>query len=216
MSAPDLLLVGLGNPGRAYAGNRHNIGFMAIDRIIEVFRLAGGRSRFSGEVSSGTIAGRSVMALKPMTYMNESGRAVGAACRFFKLPNEAVFVFHDEMDLAAGKVRVKQGGGNAGHRGLKSIDAHIGPNYHRIRLGVGHPGDKQQVIGHVLKDFAKADEAWLTPLLDAVAENMPMLLDGDPGGYMNRVALAVNPPKPKAEATGQPARKANEEADGGV
>lgn len=216
MSAPDLLIVGLGNPGRDYAGNRHNVGFMVVDRIIDVFRLDGGRSRFSGEVSSGTIAGRAVMTLKPGTYMNESGRAVGAACRFFKLPAEAVFVFHDEMDLAAGKMRVKQGGGNAGHRGLKSIDAHIGPNYHRIRLGVGHPGDKQRVIGHVLKDFSKADEAWLTPLLDAVANNLPMLLAGDAGGYMNRVALAVNPPKPKAATDGRTARDNDKEAEGGI
>jgi PTH1 family peptidyl-tRNA hydrolase len=168
---------------------------MVIDRIINEYGFGVGNAKFSSDVATGSIAGASIIALKPKTYMNESGRAVGAACRFFKHPPESVFVFQDEMDLAAGKVRVKQGGGAAGHRGIKSIDSHIGSAYHRIRIGVGHPGDRERVIGHVLKDFSKSDDVWLKPLLEALAQHLPILLSGDHGGYVNRVTLAVNPRK---------------------
>jgi PTH1 family peptidyl-tRNA hydrolase len=129
--------------------------------------------------------------------MNESGRSVGAAARFYKIPTEDVLVFHDEIDLAAGKLRFKDGGGHAGHNGLRSLHGHLGPGYRRVRLGVGRPGDKERVVGHVLKDFAMADAAWLDPLLDAVAEQFPLLVRGDAGAFMSKVALAVNPPKPK-------------------
>jgi PTH1 family peptidyl-tRNA hydrolase len=143
------------------------------------------------------VGGEKVLALKPMTYMNESGRAVGEAVRFFKLVPADVLVLHDDLDLAPGKVRVKQGGGHGGHNGLRSIDAHIGPDYRRVRLGIGHPGDRDRVTGHVLTDFAKADDAWLEKLLDAVADGFPLLVDSDDSGFMNRVALAMKPAKPK-------------------
>lgn len=198
-----LLVVGLGNPGASYARNRHNIGFMAADAIAARHRFAPFRRRFHGEACEGSIAGRKVLMLKPMTYMNKSGRAVAAAAGFYKMPPEDVLVFHDELDLAAGKVRCKRGGGHAGHNGLRSLHAHIGPDYRRVRMGIGHPGDKDRVIGHVLKDFAKSDDAWLTPLLDAVAEWFPLLVAGDDGAFMSKVALTLNPPKPKpADARG--------------
>lgn len=190
-----LLLVGVGNPGAEYARNRHNIGFMAADRIAEYYRLPPFRRRFQGVCADGQIAGRDILLLKPTTYMNESGRAVGEACRFFKLPTDAVIVFHDELDLAAGRLRVKQGGGNAGHNGLRSIDAHIGPGYWRVRLGIGHPGDKDRVLGHVLADFAKADREWLEPLLDGVAEHIGLLIGGDATGFASRVAQIFVPPR---------------------
>ncbi len=199
-------MVGLGNPGPAYAANRHNIGFMAVDAIVGRHRLGPYRSRFQGEAAEGTVAGRKVLVLKPMTYMNNSGRAVAAAARFYKISPEDlpetmpgnIIVFHDELDLAAGKMRFKQGGGHAGHNGLRSIHAHVGADYGRIRLGIGHPGDKDRVTGHVLQDFAKADRVWLDPLLDAIAEQFPLLVRGDAGAFMSKVALAVNPPRPKA------------------
>ena len=197
-----LLLVGVGNPGAEYARNRHNIGFMAADRIAECHRLPPFRRRFQGVCSDGQIAGRDILLLKPTTYMNESGRAVGEACRFFKLPTDAVIVFHDELDLPAGRLRVKQGGGNAGHNGLRSIDAHIGPGYWRVRLGIGHPGDKDRVLGHVLADFAKADRTWLEPLLDGVAEHIGLLIGGDAAGFASRVAQKIAPPK--VERDGSP------------
>ena len=163
------LLVGLGNPGSEYENNRHNIGFMAVDEIVRRHGFAPARKRFQGLIGEGSLAGRKVMALKPQTFMNESGRSVGAAARFYKLRPEQIVVIHDELDLAPGKLRVKQGGGLAGHNGLRSLAAHIGRDFRRIRLGVGHPGDKDRVLGHVLRDFAKSDDAWLDPLLDAIA-----------------------------------------------
>lgn len=194
------MLVGLGNPGGGYANNRHNIGYMAVDEIVRRHSFSAFRAKFQGEIAEGKLGGEKVLVLKPKTYMNESGRSVGEALRFYKIPAENVIVFQDEIDLAAGKVRVKRGGGHAGHNGLRSLHAHIGPEYARVRMGVGHPGTKDKVAGHVLKDFAKADKAWLEPLIDTVAGNVEMLLSGsDDGGFMSRVALAVNPPRPKPE-----------------
>ena len=199
MSGERVLLVGLGNPGPEYAGNRHNVGFMAVDAIVRRERFTWGRSRFSGVTAAGRLAGREVLLLKPATYMNESGRAVAAAARFYKTPPADVIVFHDELDLASGKLRVKQGGGAAGHNGLRSIDALFGNAYWRVRLGIGHPGDKRRVLGHVLDDFAEADQQWLQPLLAAIAEHAALLVAGDPAGFASKVALALAPPKRKAD-----------------
>jgi PTH1 family peptidyl-tRNA hydrolase len=192
-----LLLVGLGNPGPEYAQNRHNIGFMALDEIVRRHGFGPWRRRFQGLVAEGSVGGRRALALKPQTYMNESGRSVGEALRFYKLPVDRVFVLHDEIDLRAGKLRVKLGGGAAGHNGLRSLDRHVGPGYWRLRLGVGHPGDRAEVKGHVLRNFAKEDQLWLDKLLTAVAEELPLLLEGDEGAFMSRVAQAVMPPRPK-------------------
>ena len=189
------LFVGLGNPGDRYARNRHNIGFMAVDAIIRRHGFAAERSRFQGQVSEGQLAGDKILALKPMTYMNESGRSVGEAVRFYKLAAEDVVVFYDEIDLVAGKMRVKRGGGLAGHNGLRSIKAYIGEDFRRIRLGIGHPGHKDRVHGHVLSDFAKADHDWLDPLIDAVAEAAPLLAKRDDPGFATKVALLLRPPE---------------------
>lgn len=191
-----LLVVGLGNPGERYKKNRHNIGWMAVDAIIAGHGFGPERRRFHALASEGRLAGRRTTALKPTTSMNVSGQAVAAAMRYYRLASGDVVVFHDEIDLIPGKVRVKQGGGNAGHRGLISVDAHIGKNYRRVRLGIGHPGDKSRVIRHVLGDFAKADLAWRDSLLEAVVEAAPMLATGDEAGFQNRVAMLAPPPKP--------------------
>ena len=159
MSGERVLLVGLGNPGAEYAGHRHNVGFMALDAIARRERLAWRRSRFHGETAAGRLGEREALLLKPATYMNESGRSVAAAARFYKIPAEDVFVFHDELDLASGKIRVKQGGGAAGHNGLRSIDALFGNAYWRVRLGIGHPGDKRRVLGHVLRRLRRSRPA---------------------------------------------------------
>lgn len=185
------LFVGLGNPGPRYAGNRHNIGFMALDAIAELYRLPAWRSRFQGHASEGPLGPGRALLLKPMTYMNESGRAVGEAMRWLKLAPADVIVFYDEIDLAPGKLRVKTGGGAAGHNGIRSIANHIGPDFRRVRLGVGHPGHKDAVQRHVLSDFAKADREWLGPLLVAVADAAGLLVAGDDPGFMNRVAVAL-------------------------
>ncbi|MEK9752790.1 MAG: aminoacyl-tRNA hydrolase [Rhodospirillaceae bacterium] len=192
-----LLVVGLGNPGSDYADNRHNIGFMAVDAIQRAHGFSSYRAKFHGQLADGTVGDEKVLLLKPETYMNESGRAVQAAITFYKIEPKDVIVFHDELDLAGGKVRIKRGGGHAGHNGLRSIHAHVGHAYARVRLGIGHPGDKDRVVGHVLKDFSKAEKAWLDPLLDALAKNFPRLVKGDDGGFMSRVAAALQPPKPK-------------------
>ncbi len=186
-----VLLVGLGNPGPRYARNRHNVGFMALDAIAELHRLPVWRSRFQGQVSEGRLGAGRALLLKPMTYMNESGRAVGAAMRWLRIAPANVVVFYDEIDLAPGKVRVKAGGGTAGHNGIRSVAAHIGPDFRRVRLGVGHPGHRDAVQRHVLSDFAKADSVWLGPLLAAIADNAQMLVAGDDPGFMNRVAVAL-------------------------
>jgi PTH1 family peptidyl-tRNA hydrolase len=197
-----LLIAGLGNPGADYARNRHNAGFMAVDVIHDSYDFGPWRSRFQGAIAEGTLARRKTYLLKPRTYMNESGASVGAAAHFFKLPAEAIVVMHDEIDLAAGKLRAKAGGGDAGHNGLRSITAALGPDYRRVRIGVGHPGEKNRVHGHVLNNFSKADEDWLVPLLSAMAEAAPYLAKDDDAGFMNKVAVTLSPPekKPKPEA----------------
>lgn len=194
-----LLVVGLGNPGAEYARNRHNIGFMAADEIVRRHGFSPWRSRFQGQAAEGNIGGRKVLVLKPMTYMNESGRSVGEALRFHKIALSDVVVLHDELDLAAGRIRVKVGGGHAGHNGLRSIQAHAGADFKRVRMGIGHPGDKARVTGHVLGDFAKADQAWLDPLLEAVADHIDLLLDGRDSDFMSKVAMAAPAPKPPRE-----------------
>lgn len=192
------LLVGLGNPGARYAYNRHNIGFLALDDIAERHGLGPWRKRFQGQVAEGRVGAHRVLGLKPETFMNESGRAVGEALRFFKLEPERVVVFYDELDLAPGRVRVKRGGGAGGHNGIRSIDAHIGRDYWRVRLGIGHPGAKHLVTGHVLSDFAAEEEAWLDPLLEAVAGELPVLLEEGHEAFMSRVAHLA--PAPKQDA----------------
>lgn len=189
-----LLVAGLGNPGPGYARNRHNIGFMAADAIVRRHRLGAFRSKFDGELAQGDLGAERILVLKPMTFMNNSGYAVGAAARFFRLAPQDVIVFHDELDLAPGKVRVKHGGGHAGHNGLRSIQAHIGADFRRVRLGIGHPG-KERVLGHVLDDFSKSDDEWLSRLLDALADHFPLLVQGDDNAYMSKVAQSAPPPR---------------------
>ncbi len=195
-----LLIAGLGNPGAEYARNRHNAGFMAVDTIHESYRFSPWRARFSGQISEGALDGRKTYLLKPMTYMNESGQSVGPALRFFKLPLAALVVMHDEIDLAAAKLKVKTGGGDAGNNGARSITATLGPDYRRVRIGIGHPGEKHRVHGHVLGNFSKADEDWLVPLLGAIADAAPLLARDDDAGFMNKVALLTQPPKQKKDA----------------
>lgn len=189
------IFVGLGNPGAKYAGNRHNIGFMAVDRIAEAHGFGPWKSRFQGRVAEGRLGGDKLLLLKPDTFMNRSGQAVGEAMRFYKLAAEDVTVFHDELDLAPGKCRVKTGGGHAGHNGLRSIHGHIGEAYHRVRLGIGHPGRKELVSGYVLHDFAKADGDWLEPLLTGISQGADDLARGDRSKFLNAVALQVAPPR---------------------
>ena len=185
------LFVGLGNPGAKYARNRHNIGFMAVDEIARRHGFAPWRRRFQGETSEGTLGGERVILLKPTTYMNESGNSVQEASGFFKIEPRDVTVFQDELELPPGKVRVKMGGGIAGHNGLRSISAHIGNEYRRVRLGIGHPGVKEFVHAHVLSDFAKADSEWVTTLCDAVAEHADLLAKGSDATFANKVHLAM-------------------------
>lgn len=199
------LVVGLGNPGSGYAGNRHNIGFMAADEIVRRHSFGPWRRKFQGQVAEGDIDGIKVMVLKPETFMNLSGQSVGEVLRFYKIPIEDVIVLHDELDLPPGKLRVKRAGGHGGHNGLRSIDAHCGKNYRRVRLGIGHPGDKALVHGHVLGDFSKSEQnSWLTALLDGVAQELPRLIKGDDSAFMSKVANLVSPPKPKAEKPAKP------------
>ena len=201
------LLVGLGNPGARYVDNRHNIGFLAVEEIARRHNFGPWRKNFQGEISEGRLGREKILLLKPQTYMNESGRSAGEALRFYKLDPEAVTVFYDEIDLAPGKVKVKRGGGAAGHNGVRSLIAHVGPEFQRVRLGVGHPGRKDLVHHYVLSDFAKADDAWLDPLLESVADNAELLLSDEEGEeaekarglFMSRVALAVNPGRAKDE-----------------
>lgn len=195
-----VLLVGLGNPGPAYAGHRHNVGFMALDRIVRAGTFPAWRSKFQGETTDGRLGTKRVILLKPMTYMNESGRAVAEAARFLKIPLEDVVVIHDELDLAAGRCRVKVGGGHAGHNGLRSIHTHLGPDYARIRVGIGHPGHKDAVTGHVLHDFSKAEMALIEPVLDGIVDGAAKLVAGDGAGFQNAVALRTKPPRPAKPA----------------
>ena len=194
------LLVGLGNPGKDYRLNRHNIGFMALDIIAGRHKLSPWKSsRFQADMCEGEV-GERIIALKPTTYMNRSGQAVGEAARFYKIPPEDVIVIYDEIELAPGKVKVKLGGGSAGHNGIKSLDEHLGNNYWRVRLGVGRPETKEQVSNHVLENFAKGDTAWLGPLLDAVADAVPVLVAGDENKFMTKIALLTKPPAEKKAA----------------
>ncbi|GAA5064255.1 aminoacyl-tRNA hydrolase [Roseibacterium beibuensis] len=195
------LWVGLGNPGPKYAGNRHNIGWMAVERIAEDHGFAPWRSKFQGSLTEGSLKGEKVLLLKPETFMNLSGQSVGEAMRFYKLSPADVTVFHDELDLAPGKVRVKQGGGHAGHNGLRSIHQHIGEAYQRIRLGIGHPGHKDRVAGYVLSDFAKADQDWLDDVLRGVSDGAPALASDDTGRFQNAVALRTAPPRSSEKAS---------------
>jgi PTH1 family peptidyl-tRNA hydrolase len=189
------LFVGLGNPGAKYAGNRHNIGFMALDRIASDHGFGPWRRAYQGQVSEGRLGAEKVVLLKPETFMNLSGQSVRAAADFYKLGVEAITVFHDELDLAPGKCRVKQGGGHAGHNGLRSIHAHMSEAYARVRLGIGHPGHKDAVADYVLHDFAKADQDWLDDLLRGLSDGAPHLADGDAAKFMNAVALRMAPPR---------------------
>ena len=189
------LFVGLGNPGTKYAQNRHNIGFMALDRISEDYAFGPWRSKFQGQVCEGKLGDNKVFLLKPSTFMNLSGQSVGETVRFYKIPLEEIMVFHDELDLAPGKMRLKKGGGHAGHNGLRSISAHLGADYARIRLGIGHPGHKDAVAGFVLRDFAQADQDWLAKLLNGISDGATYLALGDDTKFMNTVALQTAPPR---------------------
>lgn len=181
------LLVGLGNPGAQYEHNRHNVGFMAVDRIHHHWSGGPWRRKFQGEIAEATVGGTRVMFLKPATYMNESGRSVSEAMRFYKISLGDVVIVHDEIDLAPGRFRMKTGGGTGGHNGLKSINAHIKDGYRRLRIGVGHPGRKEMVPGYVLHDFSRADGEWLDPLLDALAVEAPLLVGGKDSEYASKV-----------------------------
>jgi PTH1 family peptidyl-tRNA hydrolase len=182
------LFVGLGNPGAEYAFNRHNVGFMAVDAIAAAHGFSPWRKRFSGLLAEGRLGREQVLLLKPETYMNESGRAAGEAARFYKLTENDVTVLHDELDLAPGKLRIKVGGGVAGHNGLKSLTAHLGNDYTRVRIGIGHPGNRDRVVGYVLHDFSKADAEWLNPLLEAIAEAAPLLAEGANDKFQSQIA----------------------------
>lgn len=201
-----LLVVGLGNPGAEYAGHRHNVGFMAVDELARRHAFAPFRAKFHGQLAEGVVGGEKVLALKPQTFMNESGRSVAAVMRFHKLSPENLIVIHDELDLVSGRVRVKTGGGSAGHNGLRSIDAHLGPLYRRIRVGIGHPGERDQVVGYVLHDFAKSDQDWLAPLLVAMADECHLLIKGDDAGFTNRLALSVSRQKPETSTLAEKMR----------
>ena len=199
-----LLFVGLGNPGRKYAMNRHNIGFMALDRMAGDHGFGPWKAKFQGQIAEGRLGSEKVLLLKPETFMNLSGQSVGEAMRFYKLSPEDVTVFHDELDLAPGKVRVKQGGGHAGHNGLRSIHAHIGESYRRVRLGIGHPGRKELVAHYVLQDFAKADADWLDDVLRGVSDGGAELAEGRPERFLNAVALRVSPPRSSGGGAKEP------------
>jgi PTH1 family peptidyl-tRNA hydrolase len=198
------LFVGLGNPGAKYAMNRHNIGFRAVERIADDHGFGPWRGKFQGAISEGRLGREKVLLLKPETFMNKSGQSVGEAVRFYKVSPEDVVVFHDEIDLAPAKLRVKSGGGHAGHNGLRSVHAHIGEAYQRVRIGVGHPGRKDAVPAYVLHDFAKADADWIEATLTGMSEGAVALADGDAGRFQNAVALRVAPPR---SSTSSPAKK---------
>ncbi len=191
------LLVGLGNPGAKYENTRHNIGFLSVDAIAREHGFSPWRGRFQGQIAEGRLGKDKALLLKPETFMNLSGQSVGEAMRYYRLEPQDVVVFHDELDLAPGKIRVKTGGGHAGHNGLRSMHEHIGADFHRVRIGIGHPGDKKLVSGYVLHDFAKADWEWITPLLDAMASGAARLADGDAPGFMTYVAQKTQPPRPE-------------------
>lgn len=191
------ILVGLGNPGEKYEQNRHNVGFMAIDAIAQRHNAAPWRKRFQGYAAETEIGGSKCLLLKPATYMNESGRAASEALRFYKLAAADVIVLHDELDLEPGKVRVKAGGGSAGHNGLKSLTAHIGNDYRRVRIGIGHPGNREAVVHYVLHDFSREDREWLGALLSAMADAAPHLVAGEDARFLNEIARHCRPPVEK-------------------
>jgi PTH1 family peptidyl-tRNA hydrolase len=199
MADTALLIAGLGNPGSQYAKNRHNVGFMALDAIAERYDFGPWRSKFQGQIAEGKLGRRKTYLIKPQTYMNLSGDSVGAAARFLKLMPSALVVIHDEIDLAAGKLKAKTGGGDAGHNGLRSITATLGPDYHRVRIGVGHPGGSAKVAGHVLANFSKSDEDWLAPMLSAVADAAPFFATQDMIGFMNKVGAILHPQEHKPQ-----------------
>jgi PTH1 family peptidyl-tRNA hydrolase len=205
-----LLFVGLGNPGSRYVGNRHNIGFMVVQEIAKRHNIAPWRRRFQGVAVEGPIASERVLLLLPGTFMNDSGRAVAEAAHFYKLDLSEIVVFHDEIDLAPAKVRVKTGGGVAGHNGLRSITAHVGNDYRRVRIGVGHPGVKELVQPHVLSDFAKSERPWVEALCDIIADNAGMLVKGQDASFQNKVHLAMaakgfgEPNEPASKGTEPP------------
>ncbi|UHS61937.1 aminoacyl-tRNA hydrolase [Agrobacterium vaccinii] len=204
-----IIIAGLGNPGTQYTGNRHNIGFMAVDALQRLPSFSPWSKKFKSEISEGEIAGEKVLLMKPLTFMNLSGESIGEAARFYKVKTGDVIAIHDELDLVAGRARIKIGGGHGGHNGLKSIDAHCGKDYRRLRLGIGHPGDKERVQGHVLGDFAKSDKVWLEPLLDAIADNAEMLVKGEDSQLMNKLALAVGVKSEEKKETAKPAAKSH-------
>ena len=209
------LFVGLGNPGAKYARHRHNVGFMAVERIAERHAFGPWRRRFQGLAADGELDGTKVLLLKPDTYMNESGRAVGEAARFLKLATGDIVVFHDELDLLPGKLKVKTGGGNAGHNGLRSITAHLDNEYERVRIGIGHPGAKELVQSWVLHDFARADVDWLEPLLDAMADAAPRLASGDAARFLTDVARQREPADEETEPAPTRRRRTEEGAPTG-
>jgi PTH1 family peptidyl-tRNA hydrolase len=192
-----LLFAGLGNPGPEHARNRHNIGFMALDVLARRHEFQPFRPKFRGLAAEGRFGTARILALKPLTWMNDSGQSVAEAARYHKIAPDRVYVFHDELDLAPGKVRVKLGGSSAGHNGLRSIDAHLGQDYWRVRLGIGHPGAKARVLGWVLRDFPKADYEWLERFLDAVSDHAPLLAQGRDSDFMSKVARTAPPPTAK-------------------
>jgi PTH1 family peptidyl-tRNA hydrolase len=200
------LLVGLGNPGSEHVGNRHNIGFMVVQEIARRHGFPPWRRRFQGVATEGTIGPERVLLLLPGTYMNESGRAVGEAAHFYKLPLADIVVVHDELDLPPGKVRVKAGGGIAGHNGLRSITGHVGNDYRRVRVGIGHPGDKSRVYGYVLSDFAKDERPWVATLIEVIADNAGLLARGEDNTFQNKVHLAM-------QAKGFEPKKSSDESD---
>jgi PTH1 family peptidyl-tRNA hydrolase len=207
------LWVGLGNPGPKYAGNRHNIGWMAVERIAADHGFAPWRAKFQGAFCEGTLGGEKVLLLKPETFMNLSGQSVGEAMRFYKLTPADVTVFHDELDLAPGKVRLKEGGGHAGHNGLRSIHQHIGEAYARVRLGIGHPGHKDRVASYVLSDFAKAEQEWLDDVLRGISDGAPDLAAGDGPKFLNAIARRTAPARPAKAAATKPEAKPEAQAE---
>ena len=199
------VFAGLGNPGARYAKNRHNIGYLVADEIARRHGFEGFRSRarLGADIAEGRIRDARVALLKPTTFMNESGRALGAVLRYYKIEPATLFVFYDELDLAPGKLRVRFGGGSAGHNGIKSLRAHIGPDYWRVRMGIGHPGDKDLVSDYVLSDFSKAESLWMDKLVDAAAEAAPLLLVSEKNDFMTRVALLAPPPPRQQKENGE-------------
>ena len=185
------LIVGLGNPGKKYEANRHNIGFMAVETIASAYGFSKWSKKFQGLATEGSIDGRKALLLKPQTFMNLSGESAGDAARFYKIPPENIIAIHDELDLPLGKLRVKLGGGNGGHNGLKSLDEHIGKDYWRVRVGIGHPGDKDMVSDYVLSDFAKAERKTMETMAVEIAKHIDLLLAGDEAGFMNKITLAT-------------------------